>query len=186
MPRYAKKGSTKLDIMNKMFNEMKADPECKWVHIGNINEFSQIPNFASINPAHYNDFIESYIYSELAYTNKNTHASNDVKKVTFDFENRGVTTDDVFASEHSSLPDGTEFIWCWAGGDWEMDVNFILYLDPNDKIRAYIPSKGNLYCHKCKCAWGTCDCGATEPDYDNDKHDFALMYADICNRIQTK
>lgn len=183
MPRYAKKGSTKLDIMNKMFNEMKADPECKWVHIGSIDEFSQIPNFASINPADYNDFIESYIYSEIAYTDGKP-ANKDVRKVNFDFENHGVT-DDAFASEQSSLPDGTEFIWCWAGGDWEKDVNFILYLDPNDKIRAYVPSKGNMYCHKCKCAWGTCECGATEPDYDKVDHDFAMMYADICNRILT-
>ena len=184
MPRYAKKGSTKLDIMNKMFNIMKADPECKWVHIGNISDFNQIPNFASINPALYNDFIGSFIYSELAYTDKNK-ASKDLKKVNFDFENHDVTTDDDFARSHSSLPDGTEFIWCWAGGDWEWDVNFILYLDPNDTIRAYIPSNGNLYCHKCKCAWGTCECGATEPDEDLDKHDFAMMYADVCNRILT-
>lgn len=114
MPRYAKKGSTKLDIMNKMFNTMKADPECKWVHIGNISDFNQIPNFASINPALYNDFIGSFIYSELAYTDKNK-ASKDLKMVNFDFENHDVTDDD-FANKHSSLPDGTEFIWCWAGG----------------------------------------------------------------------
>ena len=105
-----------------------------------------------------------------------------MRKVNFDFENQGVT-DDGFANEHSSLPDGTEFIWCWAGGDWEKDVNFILYLDPNDKIRAYVPSKGNMYCHKCKCAWGTCECGATEPDYDKVDHDFAMMYADICKDL---
>jgi len=183
MPRYAKKGSTKLDIMNKMFDEMKADPECKWVDIGNIGEFSQIPNFASINPADYNDLIESYIDSELAYKD-NTLASKDLKKVDFDFENHEVDEEDPDLATHRKLPDGTEIIWCWAGGDWESSVSFVLYLDPNDKIRAYIPKNGNCYCTKCKTAWGSCQCGAQEPSsFDVD---YVLMYDDVINRIQTK
>lgn len=183
MARYAKKGSTKLDIMNKMFNEMKADPECNWVHIGNIDDFSKIPNFASINPADYKDFIESYIYSEIAYTDR-TLASKDVKKVDFDFENHEVDDNDPDLATHSKLPDGTEIIWAWAGGDWESPVSFVLYLDPNNKIRAYIPKNGNCYCTKCNTAWGSCQCGAQEPTSDD--VDYVLMYDDVCNRIQTK
>lgn len=183
MPRFAKKGSTKLDIMNKMFNEMKADPECKWVHIGSISDFNQIPNFASINPADYNDFIGSYIYSEIAYTDR-TLASKDVKKVDFDFENHEADENDTSLAIHSKLPDGTEIIWCWAGGDWEAPVSFVLYLDPKDKIRAYIPKNGNCYCTKCNTAWGTCECGAQEPASDD--VDYVLMYDDVINRIQTK
>lgn len=183
MPRYAKKGSTKLDIMNKMFNEMKADPECKWVHIGNINDFSQIPNFASINPANYKDFIESYIDSEIAYTDR-TPASKDVNKVDFDFENHEVDEADPSRAIHSKFPDGTEMIWFWAGGDWESSISFVLYLDPNDKIRAYIPNKGNCYCKKYNSAWGSCQCGAQEPSsFDVD---YVLMYDDVINNIQTK
>ena len=29
MPRFAKQNSTKIDIMNKIFNDMKADTACK-------------------------------------------------------------------------------------------------------------------------------------------------------------
>ena len=188
IPRFAKMGSTRLDILNKMYDELMTDPE---VHPNQIcldyctcqHPLGSYPNFASIPSNYYNALIEHYVYQRVAYNSK-TPANKDLRKVNFDFENHEVDESDTSLSLHSRLPDGTEIIWCWAGGDWESPVSFVLYLDPKDEIRAYIPKKGNCYCTQCNTAWGTCSCGAQEPaSYDVD---YVLMYDDVINNIQTK
>ena len=75
-----------------------------------------------------------------------------------------------------------------------MPVQFALYLDPKNKVRAYVPSDGNVYCHKCKCAIGSCECDdedtEEQEEYDDDWYqnhlNFEQMYQDVCNRIETK
>lgn len=200
MPRFAKKNSTRIDILKKMFSELKKDENGRLYEIGN-DEIANITEFEAIPESRHNELIEAYIEEKLAYR-EDSKACKDLQKINFDFENCGYTDDKDNYPNHNpkvhdngkdaafnQLPDGTAIIWGWAGGDWEMDVNFILYLDPSNTIRAYIPSEGNVYCHKCKAAYGSCDCDEDElPNLEEEGiiHEFDKMYADVCNRIQTK
>lgn len=88
------------------------------------------------------------------------------------------------------MTDGTAIVWAFAGGDWEFPVHFVLYLDPKNKIRAYIPSDGNVYCHKCKCTYGSCECDDQQEEFDDDYYtdhlNFQAMFEDVNNRIETK
>lgn len=182
MARFAKKGSTKTDILEQMFKEIHNHEDAEYHSVGDkdLNEYTQ---FSEISPSDYEELIDAYVEIRVAY-DASAPANKDVKKVNFDFENHEVDEVDPDLSIHRKLPDGTEIIWCWAGGDWESPVSFVLYLDPNDKIRAYIPKNGNCYCTKCNTACGSCQCGAQEPaDFDVD---YVQMYDDVINRIQTK
>lgn len=70
---------------------------------------------------------------ELIYSSEKI--KHDLKKVKFDLEN--------YSSVIKTWGDFT-FLYCWAGGDWEFSITFIVYLDKDKKtLRAYIPSKGN-------------------------------------------
>ena len=188
IPRFAKMGSTKLDILSKMYDELMSDPQVKPRQLALDyctcqHTIGSYPNFASIPAVYHNALVEHYVYERCAY-NPKVPAHKDLRKVNFDFENHEVDEADPSRAIHSKFPDGTEMIWFWAGGDWESSISFVLYLDPNDKIRAYIPKKGNCYCTKCNSAWGSCQCGAQEPSsFDVD---YVLMYDDIINNIQTK
>ena len=200
MARYAKKGSTRKDILKKMFNMMKQDDFACEHEIGD-ELIRDIPEFEAIPESLHNDLIEAFIEQKIAYR-EDSKACQDLMKINFDFENCGYTDDKENYPNQSrldhdngkdaafnQLPDGTAIIWGWAGGDWEMDVNFVLYLDPSNTIRAYIPSEGNVYCHKCKAAYGSCDCDEDDlPDLEEEGiiHEFDKMYADVCKRIQTK
>lgn len=171
MARYAKKGSTRQDILNKMDEFIRKDED----HDFEEDELQDEDNI-----------IMAYL-SCMAYSD--SQARKDVEKIDFDFENCEGATEGK-----NSLPDGTAIIWCWAGGDWEYPVHFVVYLDPQDHLRAYVPSDGNIYCHTCKRACGSCGdyqpCANQEwsdkimdeqPDPDWDK-----MQADVEKRIQTK
>ena len=187
MPRYAKKGTTIADIGQKMFeilvaarreysfSELERESGIK------LKCFDDIP--ADVAADHFWD----YALHELGYSN--TKARKDLEKIDFDFENAGKE----FLEENlkSTLPDGTAFVWAWAGGDWEYPVRFVLYIDPKDELRAYIPDDGNVYCRKCKSAYGTCECEdgkVSEDAMSNDdlKPDFEKMYQAVCNRIEVK
>jgi hypothetical protein len=181
MPRFAKKNSTRIDILKKMFSELKKNHESECVEINEV-EIKDIPDFESLKEDDYNELIESYLY-EVAYNDK-LPAFKDVRKINFDFENCFVD-EEAAKADLNHLQDGTALLWAYAGGDWEMPVAFVLYLDPNNKIRGYVPSDGNVYCHECKTAWGSCDCGSEEPE-EEPEFDYPKMYADVCNRIQTK
>lgn len=54
------------------------------------------------------------------------------------------------------------FITGYMGGDWEFPVNFIVYIDQNNKNNLYIPTEGNTFNKLTKTAYGNED--------DNDKH----------------
>lgn len=173
MPRFAKKGTTKQDILEKMIEFIKKD-ECF-----DPDDFDETDR---------EQVIEKYLYY-MAYSDSKTR--DDLDKIDFDFENCGEIEkfNDANLVQHSKLSDGTAIIWCFAGGDWEYPINFVIYLDDKNKLRGYIPSDGNIYCHKCKCAYGTCECDEAESDRILDEQpdpDYAKMYADVCNRIQTK
>lgn len=118
----------------------------------------------------------------------------DVSKINFDFENfyfmkEEEYTDSDFSSEKEeiseyenlenydiyTLENGLTYCLCCAGGDWEEPVYFIVYIDNKNKLRAYVPSKGNTYNLKYKCAYGSeenCEnyeedenCDETEKEY---------------------
>ena len=84
MPRFAKKNSTRIDILKKMFSELKKNHESECVEINEV-EIKDIPNFESLKEDDYNELIESYLY-EVAYNDK-LPAFKDVRKINFDFEN---------------------------------------------------------------------------------------------------
>lgn len=190
MARFAKKGSTKTDILEQMFKEIHNHEDAEYHSVGDkdLNEYTQ---FSEISPSDYEELIDAYVEIRVAY-DASAPANKDVKKIDFDFENSGATTEfyDKDIDKHSQLTDGTAIVWAYAGGDWEFPVQFILYLDPKNKIRAYIPSDGNVYCHKCKCAYGTCECEDSPEEFDDDFYeqmiDFDKMMVDINSRIQTK
>lgn len=190
MARFAKKGSTKTDILEQMFKEIHNHEDAEYHSVGDkkLNEYTQ---FSEISPSDYKELIDAYVKIRVAY-DASAPANKDVKKIDFDFENSGATTEfyDKDIDKHSQLTDGTAIVWAYAGGDWEFPVQFILYLDPKNKIRAYIPSDGNVYCHKCKCAYGTCECEDSPEEFDDDFYeqmiDFDKMMVDINNRIQIK
>lgn len=166
MPRYAKAGSTKRDIVDKMTEELQSKKMQRYVD-------------DDIDYEDYSEVIQSYINSCIGYGD--CPANKDVQKIDFDFENS-----DFHGT--GALPDGTEYLWGFAGGDWEAPVYFAIYLDPDDHIRAYIPKNGNTYCHKCKSAWGTCEChdGKDGEAHFDDEPDFTAMSNDVDKRIQPK
>ena len=79
-------------------------------------------------------------------------------KVKFDFEN-------FSDPEHAFEPFGefegfyqlNDFAigLCLAGGDWESPVYFAVYIDDNNKLRAYIPTVGNVFNIYTKSAFGS-------------------------------
>ena len=93
--------------------------------------------------------------------------AKDLQKVNFDFENWGFHTEtgEVASSDFIPVKLGnlTCFL-CYAGGDWEYPVSFIIYLDKNRKtFRAYIPKEGN--------AWNYDTAEAIGNGYDYDKRE---------------
>lgn len=192
MARFAKKGSTRTDILEAMFKELKKDGAEYYLGddtIGNIKAFTDI------DPSKHKDLVGVYI-SAIIGCKDNSATYKDVHKITFEFENCGESDEfyDENIDQYRQLQDGTALIWGYGGGDWEMPVQFALYLDPKNKVRAYVPSDGNVYCHKCKCAIGSCECDdedtEEQEEYEDDWYpnhlSFEQMYQDVCNRIETK
>lgn len=174
MPRYAKKGSTREQIIEVMRKELIKEHKNGFLRGHDIDWENAVDS----------DVMENFLHEIVGFSN--SLANKDVQKIDFDFENS-----DIDNEGETALPDGTAIIWAYAGGDWEIPVSFVLYLDPDNHIRAYVPKDGNTYCHKCKCAWGTCECNDgkdSEEHFENedDQPDYDAMYKDVCNRIQTK
>jgi hypothetical protein len=95
----------------------------------------------------------------------------DLAKVNFDFENFDFDNSEEELGSPSFLGSRKfwtrspltcfSFIGCYAGGDWEWPINFIIYLDKDGKtFRAYIPKEGNAWNYDTKQAFGN--------DYDAD------------------
>lgn len=129
--------------------------------------------------------------------------SKDISKVEFDFEN--------FQCDHLEEELGGAMGWlgqrkfwtrpltcfsyigCYAGGDWEYPVNFLIYLDKDGKtFRGYVPKDGNVWNYKTKRAIGNDDEADAEflkdwvktnrPDLVNedfDEHEWETDDADV-------
>lgn len=62
------------------------------------------------------------------------------------------------------------FIYCLysVGGDVEIPLSFIVYFDDKDKLRGYIPKKGNIYNKELKCVYGS--------EYEHEDEDEDVLY----------
>ena len=85
-------------------------------------------------------------------------ALKDISKVDFDFENfeyqpfGGWSRMNAYLG-YKTIDDGFNYLSCYAGGDWEHPVCFILYWD-GKQIRGYVPTEGNCWNYKTKKAFG--------------------------------
>lgn len=86
----------------------------------------------------------------------------DLAKCAFDTENIFIADTDGVGDllGFKTLDNGFTFLACLAGGDWEQPVYFIIYWS-GTCLRAYIPSKGNLWNRTTKQAYGN----DSEKDY---------------------
>ena len=75
--------------------------------------------------------------------------------------------------------------WCLCGGDWQLPVLFVVYLDHENHLRAYIPSDGNTYDRKTKAAYEGDDENGIKVWHGWWKNAEALS-KDVANRIQVK
>lgn len=83
---------------------------------------------------------------------------NDLSKITFDFENLDVEDEAYENTGFHTLDNGLSFLFGMASGDWECAIGFIIYWD-GKKLRGYIPTLGNTFNLKKKCAFGSEDNG---------------------------
>lgn len=119
----------------------------------------------------YDDYTEHGISYELI--------NNDIRKVDFDFENFSITNFPI-DNHHKKHDEGyyhigdLTFALFMAGGDWQVPVFFIAYLDHMGRVRGYVPSGGNTWNLKTKEAH-------TEEERELDK---ILFIEDILNRIE--
>lgn len=81
------------------------------------------------------------------------------KDIKFNVDAENILTpedgDDDYLGMHT-LSNGLTYYAIEMGGDWEIPVFIIIYWD-GKKLRAYIPSYGNLVNLDCKCAFGSED-----------------------------
>lgn len=78
-------------------------------------------------------------------------------KIKMDFENV------IFPFDNECTNNGVNFYelngfaiaLCYGGGDWEVPIYFCLYYDDRDKLRLYIPTKGNLFNKYTKTAYNS-------------------------------
>ena len=183
MARYAKKGSTRQDIFDIIHHDLTKANAVDDLFDEDIFTMKDTSRAKSIR----GDIVRQWLSNCVHNSNINKTLQKDLAKVSFDWENN----EEAWSQDLlDHLPDGTALLWCYAGGDWEIPVHFCIYIDPSNKLRGYIPSDGNLYCHHCKTAWGSCECddGAEEEEQlgDDPLPEFKKIYADACNRIETK
>jgi hypothetical protein len=93
-------------------------------------------------------------------------------KVKFDCEN--ITTTGEFGPKklggYHTLENGLTFLGVCAGGDWEIPCFFIIYFE-GKKLRAYIPTDGNLWNTDTKMAYGNNAEWAAQMGWDFDEED---------------
>lgn len=112
--------------------------------------------------------------------------SKDLSKVNFDWENCGCDLANNGPCGFWMTSTGVPMLGCYAGGDWEDPVYFVLYPESTTSIRAYMPKAGNTWNIKTKTAWGSGDEGDQDPDENPRKVDVAAFRADVDARIQAK
>lgn len=83
----------------------------------------------------------------------------DLGKVQFDWENCGCGDVDCDSEDVDDLcgfwmtSTGVPTLGCYAGGDWEDPVFFVLYPETATTIRAYMPKEGNTWNPKTRMAF---------------------------------
>lgn len=136
------------------------------------------------------EFLDKYEHDlyELPQT-----IQKDLSKVEFDYENYEFGYSDYHKRfdinkdrgiGYFDLGNDLHVLFCFAGGDWEYPVTFILYLS-TDGFRAYVPKDGNTWNYKLKSAFGNND---DEIEYDEIQKifNFESMVSEIKNRIIIK
>lgn len=124
---------------------------------------------------------------------------DDLSKINVDFENvEQFGTEDSYThlpgleamEGYEMIGDGDSafpVLWCAGGGDWELPLVFVLYIDQKGELRGYIPEDGNAYNHEEKAAYGN---NEGDPSYGDDDpryvFDKTKMGADVANRIAVK
>ena len=95
----------------------------------------------------------------LTYCRDVDQIGQGLKRVEFDFENYYYENDPGYRPAGHLL--GPRYfgkipgVGCYAGGDWEHPLFFIVYLDEDGQtLRAYIPKEGNIWNHKTNSAFG--------------------------------
>lgn len=117
----------------------------------------------------------------------------DLSKVAFDLENIGVVK---APNGPFVLVNGVPMLFAWAGGDWEWPVHFVLYIDPKNQVRGYVPKDGNRYNRSTRKAYGNDDdvdvqdlqkhFGTNDWNYKTTAAEYAAMLADVAQRVQPK
>ena len=122
---------------------------------------------------------------------------DDFSAITVDFENlEPFGTEDSYnhlpglenCQGYEMLSSGkAEFpvLWCACGGDWELPLVFVLYIDAYGDIRAYVPEDGNAYNHERKAAYGNNEGDPAFGDGSDSRYMFDIdkMKADIVKNL---
>lgn len=122
----------------------------------------------------------------------------DLAKITFDFENYTMDPEgfrDLKPLNGWESIEDLAFLGITAGGDWEIPLFFIVYLDHNNTLRGYVPTDGNVFNKTTKEAYGN-DEEADEREalklgfssfeelYDAELFDSTAVIEDILHRIE--
>lgn len=125
-----------------------------------------------------NEWDEPGLPGEILATTRNVQIKKDLK-IEFDFENFECAAGRGYNGTESltglrTLSNGLVYVGCSAGGDWETPVFFIVYWD-GQKLRAYIPTRGNPFNRTTKQAYGN----NGQADYEDAKKVYPELLADI-------
>lgn len=121
----------------------------------------------------------------MACVDLNNMIIKDLSKVNFDWENCGCDLKGDTPCGFWTTSAGVPVLGCYAGGDWEDSVYFVLYPETATKVRAYMPKAGNTWNVKNKTAWGSGE-GDEDADKNPRKVDVAAFRADVESRIVAK
>jgi hypothetical protein len=149
MPRLFTEEITTLKLAERIIQAVKANK-------GTNREFEdEIDEDA--NPI---DFVYENQYS-LGLPYLTAQVEKDLKKVKFDSENHECKPEEAYCGAESiagfqTLRNGLTYLGCVSGGDWECPLFYIIYWD-GGKLRAYIPTDGNLWNTDTKMAYGNDD-----------------------------
>ena len=129
--------------------------------------------------------------------NLSPQMEKDLSKIEFDFENYALGNAEksyyefhkVYPSSYEGfcnypcgyevLSNGLPVLFVNAGGDWEYPICFCIYYD-GKRLRAYIPTEGNVFNRDLKSAYGNND---DKEEFEEIKGDPEKIRNDVMNRI---
>lgn len=121
----------------------------------------------------------------------------DISKIQFDFENYDLGNADFNFEKYPTdykgyhnypvgyevLSNGLPVLFVNAGGDWECPICFCIYYD-GKTLRGYVPTHGNVFNIKEKCAYGSEDDPEEYMDTVLPEGDPEKIKEDIINHIK--